>query len=158
MKIRLICVGKMKNSALRTLAEDYAGRIPRFAPIEIVEVRDGRAADPVSRLAEEAKAIAAALDPSGKGSGYRNAVLWDEQGKALDTEGFSRFLETSMHKGASLDFVLGSSHGVASDLKQKIPVHLRLSAFTLTHEWARALALEQIYRGFCLLRGLPYHH
>jgi 23S rRNA (pseudouridine1915-N3)-methyltransferase len=158
LKIRLICVGKMKNPALRALAEDYAGRIPRFTPLEVVELRDGRASDPVSRLAEEAKAIAAVLDPSGKGTGFRTAVLWDERGKALDTEGFSRFLDAAMHKGATLDFVIGSSHGVAPELKKKIPVHLRLSAFTLTHEWARALTLEQVYRGFGVLRGFPYHH
>ena len=154
MKIRLICVGKMKNSSLRALAEDYAGRLPRFSPLEIIEVRDGKAADPVTRLAEEAKSIAAAFDKSG----FQNAVLWDERGEALDTVGFSRFVEKALHKGASLDFVIGSSHGVDPDLKKKIPVHLKLSGMTLTHEWARALCLEQIYRAFCVLKNFPYHH
>ena len=155
MKIRLICVGKMKNAALRALAEDYAGRIPRFAPLEIVEVRDGKASDPIARLAEEAKAITAALE---KGSGFQNAVLWDERGEALDTAGFSRFVDKALHKAASLEFVIGSSHGVDPDLKKKIPVHLKLSGFTMTHEWARALALEQVYRAFCVLKNFPYHH
>jgi 23S rRNA (pseudouridine1915-N3)-methyltransferase len=155
MKIRLICVGKMKNAPLRALAEDYAGRIERFAALEIVELKDGRAADAVSRLAEEAKAIEAALM---KGAGFRNAVLWDERGDAPDTLAFSRFVDKGLQKGASLDFVLGSSHGVDPELKKKIPAHLRLSAMTLTHEWARALALEQVYRAFCVLKGFPYHH
>ena len=155
MKIRLICVGKMKNAPLRALAEDYAGRIQRFAPLEIVELKDGKAADAVSRLAEEAKAIEAALL---KGAGFRNAVLWDERGDAPDTLAFSRFLDKGLQKGASLDFVLGSSHGVDPELKKKIPAHLKLSALTLTHEWARALSLEQVYRAFCVLKGFPYHH
>jgi 23S rRNA (pseudouridine1915-N3)-methyltransferase len=155
MKIRLICVGKMKNAPLRALAEDYAGRIERFAALEIVELKDGKAADAVSRLAEEAKAIEAALM---KGAGFRNAVLWDERGDAPDTLAFSRFVDKGLQKGASLDFVLGSSHGVDPGLKKKIPAHLRLSAMTLTHEWARALSLEQIYRAFCVLKGFPYHH
>ncbi len=124
MKIRLICVGKMKNPALRALAEDYAARIPRFSPLEIVELRDGRASDPVARLAEEAKSITAALE---KGSGFHNAVLWDERGEALDTAGFSRFVDRASHKAASLDFVIGSSHGIDPGLKKKIPAHLRLS-------------------------------
>jgi 23S rRNA (pseudouridine1915-N3)-methyltransferase len=155
MKIRLICVGKMKNAALRALAEDYAERIPRFSPLEIVEVRDGKASDPIARLAEEAKLITAALE---KGSGFQNAVLWDERGEALDTAGFSRFVDKALHKGASLEFVIGSSHGVDPELKKKIPVHLKLSGFTMTHEWARALSLEQIYRAFCVLKNFPYHH
>lgn len=155
MKIRLICIGKMKNASLKALAEDYAGRIERFAAIEVVELKDGKASDAVSRLAEEAKAIEAAL---AKGAGFRNAVLWDERGDAPDTLAFARFLDKGLQKGASLDFVMGSSHGVDLELKKKIPAHLRLSAMTLTHEWARALSLEQVYRAFCVLKGFPYHH
>jgi 23S rRNA (pseudouridine1915-N3)-methyltransferase len=158
LKIRLICIGKLKNPALRSLAEDYAGRIGRFVPLEIVELKDGRAADPVSRLAEEAKAITAAIGTMKGGKFPPNTVLWDERGETLDTPGFSRFLDKTFHKGATLDFILGSSHGIDPAIKKAVPTHLRLSAFTLTHEWARALALEQVYRGFCVLKGFPYHH
>ena len=155
----MICVGKMKNPALRALAEDYAGRLPRFVPLEIVEVRDGRSSDPVARLAEEAAALTAALEKgSGKAGGFANAVLWDERGETLDTPDFARFVDKGLQRGATLDFVIGSSHGVDPALKAKIPTHLRLSALTLTHEWARAFALEQVYRAFCVLRGFPYHH
>jgi 23S rRNA (pseudouridine1915-N3)-methyltransferase len=157
MKIRLICVGKMKSAPLRALAEDYAARIRRFAPIEVMELKDGKASDAVSRLAEEAKAIEAVLR-DGKGAGFRNAVLWDERGDSPDTPAFARFLDKGLQQGPSLDFVIGSSHGVDPELKKKIPAHLRLSALTLTHEWARALSLEQVYRAFCVLKGFPYHH
>jgi 23S rRNA (pseudouridine1915-N3)-methyltransferase len=148
----------MKNTSLRALATDYGGRVSRFAPLEIVELRDGQAADPVSRLAEEARAITAALGVGKGGKPSPNTVLWDERGESLDTAGFSRFLDRAAHKGATLDFILGSSHGIDPALKKAVPTHLRLSAFTLTHEWARALSLEQIYRAFCVLKGFPYHH
>ena len=156
MKIRLICIGKMKNAALQALVEDYAGRIGHFVNLEIVELRDGRAADAKVRLTEEAKAIRLAVET--KGGGFAGAVLWDEKGLALDTAGFSEFLEKQALRGGVLTFIIGSSHGVDAALKKEIPKHLRLSAFTLTHEWARALTLEQIYRAFCLQRGFPYHH
>jgi 23S rRNA (pseudouridine1915-N3)-methyltransferase len=163
MKIRLICIGKMKNTSLRALATDYGSRVSRFAPLEIVELRDGQAADPVSRLAEEAKAITAVLaggkDP---GKGFKgfgpNTVLLDERGEALDTPGFSRFLDKAAHKGPTLDIILGSSHGIDPDFKKLVPKHVRLSSMTLTHEWARTLLLEQVYRAFCLEKGFPYHH
>src|SRR5690606_24717454 len=122
---------------------------------EIVELRDGKASDPVARLAEEAKALEAAL---AGGAGLRNAVLFDERGDALDTPAFARFLDKGLQRGATLDFVIGSSHGVDPAFKEKFPFRLRLSAMTMTHEWARAFALEQVYRGFCVLRGFPYHH
>jgi 23S rRNA (pseudouridine1915-N3)-methyltransferase len=148
----------MKNTALRALATDYGSRVSRFAPLEIVELRDGKAADPVSRLAEEARSITAALGLGKSGKFPANTVLLDERGETLDTAGFSRFLDRATNKGSTLDFVLGSSHGVDPDLKNLIPTHLRLSSFTMTHEWARALALEQVYRAFCLQKGFPYHH
>ena len=156
MKIRLICIGKMKNPALQALVEDYTERIGHFANLEIVELRDGRASDAKVRLTEEAKAIRLTVET--KGGGFAGAVLWDEKGAAFDTVGFSEFLEKQALRGGVLTFIIGSSHGVDAALKKEIPKHLRLSAFTLTHEWARALTLEQIYRAFCLQRGFPYHH
>jgi 23S rRNA (pseudouridine1915-N3)-methyltransferase len=151
VKLRLLAVGKVRNAALRALCEDYTGRIGRLTPFEFRELADGRAQDPKARLREEAAALGKALG-MGKGGAPR-AVLWDEKGETLDTAGFARFLERG-----PWDFVIGSSHGVDPALKAAFPRHLRLSAFTLTHEWARALALEQIYRGLSLSRGLPYHH
>jgi 23S rRNA (pseudouridine1915-N3)-methyltransferase len=156
MKIRLICIGKMKNAPLQALAADYAGRIKHFTPFEIVELKDGKASDANVRLTEEAKAIRQALEA--KGGIGAGAVLWDEKGDALDTAGFAKFLEREARRGGTLNFIIGSSHGVEAELKKEIPKSLRLSAMTLTHEWARALALEQIYRAFCLTRGFPYHH
>ncbi len=158
MKIRFICIGKMKNTSLRALATDYGSRVSRFAPLEIIELRDGKAADPVSRLAEEAKVITAALGALKGGRFPANTVLFDERGDAPDTAAFSRFIDRAQHKGPSLDFIIGSSHGIDPDFKKAVPTHLRLSALTMTHEWARAFALEQVYRAYCLLRGFPYHH
>lgn len=161
MKIRLICFGKLKNPALRTLADDYAARIGRFAPFELAELRDGAGSDPVARLAGEARTLSALLEKSGKGGGGgygAGTFLFDERGADLDTPAFARALEKSLQAAPVVDFIIGSSHGVDPAFKAKVPQAVRLSSLTLTHEWARALALEQIYRAFCVLRGFPYHH
>ena len=159
MKIRLICVGKMKNAHLQALVKDYTERIGHFATLEVVELRDGKATDAAVRLTDEAKAFRQAIDPKTKsGSGFSGTVLWDEKGETLDTAQFANFLEREARRGGTLTFVIGSSHGVDPGFKKEIPKHVRLSAFTLTHEWARALALEQVYRAFCLQKGFPYHH
>jgi len=157
MKIRLLCIGKMKNAPLRALVEDYMERVGHFASLEVVELKDGKAPDAGARLVEEAAMLRQALDLTGR-SRAAGVVLWDEKGDSPDTVRFSEFLERETRRGGTLTFVIGSSHGVDAELKREIPKHFRLSAFTLTHEWVRALALEQIYRAFCLLRGLPYHH
>jgi 23S rRNA (pseudouridine1915-N3)-methyltransferase len=157
MKLRLICVGKVKNPSLRALSEDYSSRIRRFASFEVLEVRDGKAPEGAARLREEAESIRRALGRQGGGK-FTHAVLWDERGEAPTTRKFSGFLENALIGRPCVDFVIGSSHGVDAPLKEEIPRHFQLSAMTLTHEWARALALEQIYRAFCVLRGLPYHH
>ncbi len=156
MKIRLLAVGKMKNQPLRLLAEDYADRVRRFARLELVEIPDGRARDPAARLREEGQALARILGRA-EDKKFSHAVLWDERGDEMDTAVFSKWLEQALRRSPVLDFVIGSSHGVDAGLQNRIPQRLRLSAFTLTHEWARALALEQIYRAFCVQRGLPYH-
>lgn len=153
MKIRLISIGKMKNAELRALAKDYADRVSHFASLEIVEVRDGKSSDATTRLHEEAQALRLILGKKNAVT-FPHAILWDERGKILDTKEFSVLVDRT----PMVDFVIGSSHGIDAELKREIPKHLRLSSFTLTHEWARALALEQLYRAFCVLRGFPYHH
>lgn len=153
MKIRLVCVGRLANASLKALAGDYRERLRRLCDLEIVEVKDAEAPDAARRLAREAERIRAAAGP------LAECVLWDELGEELDSVGFSRYLEKL--EGASarrVTFIIGSSHGLDPGLKAEVPRKLALSRMTLTHEWARALALEQIYRAQCIRRKIPYHH
>jgi 23S rRNA (pseudouridine1915-N3)-methyltransferase len=153
VKIRLVCVGKPANAPLKALAADYQERLRRLCDLEIVELKDADTQDASRRLAKEAERIRAAAAP------LSECVLWDELGDELDSPGFSRFLEKL--EGASakrVTFIIGSSHGVDPVLKAEIPRKLALSRMTLTHEWARALVLEQIYRAQCIKRKIPYHH
>lgn len=153
MKIRLVCVGKMANAPLKALAEDYRKRLDRLCDLEIVELKDADEKDGSQRLTREAERIRAAAEP------LSECVLWDETGEAQGSREFSKFIDKLENNSwKRLTMIIGSSHGVADELKSAIPRKLQLSRFTLTHEWARALALEQIYRAFCIKRNLPYHH
>jgi 23S rRNA (pseudouridine1915-N3)-methyltransferase len=153
MKIRLVCVGRLANAPLKALADDYAKRLDRLCDVEIVEVKDAQDRDGAARLDREAERIRAAAEP------LSECALWDEKGDALDSREFSRLL-VKLEDNAVKRFtmIIGSSHGVAESLKAEIPRKLQLSRFTLTHEWARALALEQIYRARCIQKNIPYHH
>lgn len=153
MKIRLVCVGKLANAQLKSLADDYRKRLDRMCEMEIVEVKDAQDRDGSARLEKEAERIRSAAEP------LSECALWDETGEALDSRGFSKFIaKQEDHSAKRLTFIIGSSHGVAEALKADIPRKLQLSRFTFTHEWARVLALEQIYRARCIQKNIPYHH
>lgn len=153
MKIRLVCVGKPASAPLKALAEDYRKRLERLADLEVVELKDADAPDAAARLAREAVRIREAAGPAA------DCVLLDERGEEMDSLEFSRFLEKL--EGAStkrIVFILGSSHGLDPSLKSEVRRKIALSRMTLTHEWARALFLEQLYRAQCIRRKIPYHH
>jgi 23S rRNA (pseudouridine1915-N3)-methyltransferase len=153
MKIRLVCVGKLANANLKALAEDYRKRLERMCDMEIVEVKDAEDRDGAARLAKEADRIREAA------GSMSECALWDETGEALDSRGFSGLLVKLENNSAKrLTMIIGSSHGVADALKAEIPRKLQLSRFTFTHEWARVLALEQLYRARCIQKNIPYHH
>jgi 23S rRNA (pseudouridine1915-N3)-methyltransferase len=146
-------VGKLGNAHMKALAADYLGRLERLCDVEVVEVKDADDKDGASRLAKEAVRL---RDAAGS---LNECVLWDERGEALDSPAFAKLLAGMEDRSAKrCTFLIGSSHGVADDLKAAIPRKLQLSKFTLTHEWARALALEQIYRARCIQKNIPYHH
>ncbi len=153
MKIRLVCVGKMSKGPLQALAEDYRKRLERLCELDIVEVKDGDEKDGAKRLAREGERIRIAAEP------LSECILWDEGGESLGSREFSQWIDKLENKSTKrLTLIIGSSHGIADALKAAIPRKLQLSGFTLTHEWARALALEQLYRAYCIKKKIPYHH
>lgn len=147
-KLRLLWVGKTKEPYLRQAIEDYAGRIARYAEVELVEIK-------------EEKGDSAGISPEGlkregrriteRATGY---TLLDERGRALSSTGLADFLRDR----ASADFVIGGAYGVSDEVKAAARDTLCLSQMTLTHEMARVLLLEQLYRAFTIIRGTGYHH
>jgi 23S rRNA (pseudouridine1915-N3)-methyltransferase len=158
VKLRVITVGHKPPDWVAAGFEEYARRMPRFARIDLTEIR------PASRsrqtpseasvarvLAEEKSRILAAI-PSGCVK-----IALDERGKPLSTAELARRLDGWMLEGRDVAFVIGSADGLDRDLKAGADILLSLSAMTLPHALVRVLVAEQLYRAVSLIRNHPYH-
>lgn len=141
--IRILAVGRLRDRRLADLAADYERRIRPLAPLELVELKD-------QTPPREGRQFLARLGPA---AGHEQVVALDERGESVDSAGLAALLG----RHGSLAFLIGGADGLAPEVRGRADLVLRLSRLTLTHEWARVLLLEQIYRGLGILRGLPYH-
>lgn len=141
--IRVLAVGKLKDRRLSDLAADYGRRIRPLARLEIVELRD-------QTPEKEARQL---LDRLAAPDGHELVIALDERGEPRNSEGLAEVL--GQH--GSVTFLVGGADGITDEVRRRADLVLRLSQLTLTHEWARVLLLEQIYRGLTILRGMPYH-
>ena len=140
MKIRLLMLGKTRRAELRAVIDDYVKRIGRHSPIEVTEVRDGDAA--IKKLDADRAAT---------------AVLLDALGKNLDSSAFAKWLGELRDRGTrELIFVCGDADGFPAALRERVPQKISLSPMTFSHELARAVLAEQLYRAFAILSGSPY--
>lgn len=138
MRIVVVAAGKIKEKPLRAVADDYKGRIERYARFEEIETKDETG-------------LARAIPPEA------TLVALEVWGKQLRSEDFAKKLEGwgSVGKG-EMAFVIGAADGVPKELSARAKFHLSLSLMTLPHRLARVLLFEQIYRGLSILRGEPY--
>lgn len=140
MKIRLLLLGKMRRAELRALLDEYVKRISKSCPIEVIEVRDAAAA--VRKLDADRAAT---------------AVLLDAAGKSYDSEAFAKCLREQRDRGTrEIIFVCGDADGFPDELRERVKQKVSLSAMTYSHELARVMLAEQVYRAFAILSGSPY--
>ncbi len=133
-------LGKTRRAEMREVIDDYVKRIGRQSPIEVTEVRDGDAA--IKKLDADRGAT---------------AVLLDALGKNFDSNAFAKWLGELRDRGTrELIFVCGDADGFPSALRERVPQKISLSAMTYSHELARAMLVEQLYRAFAILSGSPY--
>jgi 23S rRNA (pseudouridine1915-N3)-methyltransferase len=125
---------------MRATLDDYVKRISRSSPIEITEVRDGDAA--IKKLDADRAAT---------------AVLLDAAGKSLDSSALAKWLGELRDRGTrELIFLCGDADGFPDTLRQRAHQKLSLSSMTFSHELARVMLAEQLYRAFAILSGSPY--
>ena len=133
-------LGKTRRAELRAVIEDYLKRISHSASIEINEVRDGDAA--IKKLDADRAAT---------------ALLLDAGGRSFTSEEFAKWLGEQRDRGTrEIIFVCGDADGFSAALRERVPQRISLSAMTYSHELARAMLAEQIYRGLAILSGSPY--
>lgn len=152
MRLRILAVGRDRSGLYQPALEEYAKRIARYARVEVVEVPEARkhAGTPRARE-EEAEALLSRLGER------ERLVALDERGKEHTSLELSRRLAAWLAGGRDVALVIGGSDGLAEAVLQRAEERLSLSRLTLAHRLARLVLLEQLYRGFTILRGEPYH-
>jgi 23S rRNA (pseudouridine1915-N3)-methyltransferase len=141
MRIRLFLLGKTRRPEIRALLDDYAGRIRRTGELEIVEVR------------EDSGVALRRLDAAPGAT----VVLLDADGTRFDSAQFASWLGRCRDRAVrELVFLCGAAEGFPEALARRATKRIALSPMTFSHELARVMLVEQIYRGLAILAGHPY--
>jgi 23S rRNA (pseudouridine1915-N3)-methyltransferase len=144
VKFRFLWVGKTKDKNWRALEEEYFARLSHFVRAETVELKD-------SGKEIEGKLILDKLNQSSF------VCLLDVKGRSISSHDLAAKLENWQNRGLKeVTFVIGGAEGVASRVVERADDSLSLSFLTFTHEMARVVLLEQLYRAFTIIKGFPY--
>jgi 23S rRNA (pseudouridine1915-N3)-methyltransferase len=148
MKFRFVWIGKTKDKNWKALQEEYLGRLSNFVRCEISEIRDSA---PHEGKEIEGKRILDLLNPKGF------VCLLDVTGKQIGSDGLAREVEKWQMQGLKeIAFIIGGAEGVSAEVRENADVVLSLSFMTFTHDMARVILLEQLYRAFTIIKGFPY--
>jgi 23S rRNA (pseudouridine1915-N3)-methyltransferase len=147
MKIKVICVGKLKEKNILNLCSDYSKKINYDAKLELLELKD-------SNPLEEGKKIIENLD---KIKDNKFVFILSEEGKEYTSIDFSEKTKKMDLENKLIVFVIGGPFGLSQEVKKKADMLLSLSKMTFTHEMARLFLLEQIYRGVSIIKNKSYH-
>ena len=156
MNIRLLTIGKTDNKSLQTLIDDYTKRLSFYVKFDleiIPDIKNVKNLSEAQQKEKEGELILSKITPTD------HLILLDENGKTFSSVGFSDFLQKKMNAGTkTLVFVIGGPYGFSETVYQKAQGKVSLSEMTFSHQMVRLFVIEQIYRGFTILRNDPYHH
>ncbi len=150
MRAYLIAVGERMPAWVREGYSEYAKRLSRELPLELIEV-SAKSRDPARAMAEEGAALCAAI-PKGA-----HVVALDGRGKAWSSEELAQQLVRWRRLGKSLAFLVGGADGIAASVLERADEHWSLGPLTLPHPLVRIVMAEQLYRAASLLANHPYH-
>lgn len=156
MKIKLLTIGKTDDKALEQLIQKYDTRLQHYIAFSLEIIPDLKQRKSLSIQLQKEKEGQLILS---KISSTDQLFLLDENGKTMDSVEFSKFLQKQMNSGPKqLVFVIGGPYGFSDEVYQKAHGKISLSKMTFSHQMVRLFAIEQLYRGFTILRNEPYHH
>ena len=152
MKLRVVWVGKNRDSWVKEVVAEYAGRIRRYVPLELSEARDEKGAEAEEMRRRECERLDKMVPPGA------TLVLLDERGEQMDSPDLAAFIGKQRDTGTGeLVFAIGGAYGFSEEFRRRGRL-LALSKMTFTHQMVRVFLLEQIYRAFTILNKEPYHH
>lgn len=148
MKIHFIWVGKTKNKHWRALQENYLQRLSHFVKYSITEIKDKA---PHESIEIEGNRILENVNQNSF------VCLLDATGRSISSQKLAKELEKWQIRGLKeITFIIGGFQGVASEVVKRADFSLSLSVLTFTHEMARVILVEQIYRAYSIIKGYPY--
>jgi 23S rRNA (pseudouridine1915-N3)-methyltransferase len=158
MKIKLICVGKIKESFFRDAISEYIKRISKFSKVEIIECQDEKtpdnAGDALNRqiMEKEGERILSKIAKDDY------VITLEILGKELSSIELSDKINDILNRGVnSIAFIIGGSLGLSDTVKKRADFKLSFSKMTFPHQLMRVVLLEQIYRSFKIQNNEPYH-
>ena len=157
MKIKIYCIGKIKEQYLKDGINEYVKRISPYSNIEIIEVNDSKVKDNPNQ-SDIVKAKNEEGDRVLKLIKSDHLIGLDMNKPEFTSEDFALFLNKKMVEGgSSISFVIGGSYGLSDALKARCNTSISLSKLTFLHQMTRLILLEQIYRAFKILNNETYH-
>ena len=158
MNITVISVGKLKEKYLKQAIDEYSKRLTRYCKLEIIELPDEKTPDNASEKEElqikdkEGKLILSKIKDN------MFVIAMDLNAKQLTSEEFGKFIEHNGVMGNSnIAFIIGGSLGISQEVIKRANHKICFSKMTFPHQLFRVMLLEQIYRGFRIIKNEPYH-
>lgn len=156
MNIKLLAIGKTDNKNLQVLIEEYTKRLGFYIKFDLDIIADIKNVKNLSEAQQKQKEGESILS---KLTATDHLILLDENGKTFSSVGFADELQKKMNAGIkTLVFVIGGPYGFSDEVYKKANGKISLSAMTFSHQMVRLFIIEQIYRGFTILKNEPYHH
>lgn len=139
MKVRVITIGRVKSRSHQAIAADYTDRLTRYLSFELLAVKDD-------------ECLLRRIRPDDY------VVSCDERGKEMLSAEFAKFIgERQVRSLKYMTFVLGGADGVSQRVKDRADMAISLSRFTMQHDLALIVLLEQLYRACTIIKGEKYH-
>ena len=149
-------MGKTDNKNLQVLMDEYSKRLGFYIKFDMEVIPDVKNVKNLSENQQKEKEGEQILAKIGATD---QLILLDENGATFSSVGFSDYLQKKMHSGIKpLVFVIGGPYGFSDEVYAKAQGKISLSAMTFSHQMVRLFVIEQLYRGFTILKNEPYHH
>lgn len=156
MNIKLIAIGKTDNKNLQILIDDYSKRLSFYVKFDleiIVDIKNVKNLSESQQKEKEGELIFTKI------SATDQLILLDQNGKTFSSTAFAAELQKKMNSGIkNLVFVIGGPYGFSEAVHSKAFGKISLSQMTFSHQMVRLFVVEQLYRGFTILKNEPYHH
>ena len=156
MTIKLITIGKTDNKELKSLIDEYSRRLGFYIKFSFDIIPDIKNVKNLSEDQQKQKEGELLINKLNSGD---ILILLDEQGKTFDSLGFSAYLQKHMNSGIKqLVFAIGGPYGFSPEVYNNANGKISISKMTFSHQMIRLFFIEQLYRGYTILKNEPYHH